>query len=162
MFPKKTLEQFLYFIALQNLKKMAPLKKAKAEFTVRTTQFKTNKLLNRRQFIVEVTHGANWNGTVPRKQIAKKLAQLYKVADENCVSVFGLKTAFGGGKTTGFGLIYGDLATVKRVEPNYRLQRLGMGRKRGAARKSIKERRNRAKADRGRAKNRAAAAGKKK
>jgi small subunit ribosomal protein S24e len=141
---------------------MAPLKKAKADFTVRTTQFKTNKLLNRRQFIVEVIHSANWNGTVPRKQIVKKLAQLYKVADENCVSVFGLKTAFGGGKTTGFGLIYGDVATVKRTEPNYRLQRIGMGRKRGVARKSMKERRNRAKKDRGATKGRAIGGGKKK
>ena len=103
--------------------------KKKADFTIRTQQFKVNKLLNRKQFIVELTH-PGWCGTVPTKQIRRKLATLYKVTDENQISLFGFKTAFGGGKTTGFGLIYDDLAALKRVEPNYRKTRLGFGKKR--------------------------------
>lgn len=125
--------------------------KKKAEVSIRTSQFKVNKLLNRKQFIVEVNH-PNWCGTVPAQLIRKKLATLYKVPDENQVSVFGFKTKFGGGKTTGFGLIYDDLAALKRIEPNYRKTRMGFGKTRLPARKSVKERRNRNKKIRGKAK----------
>lgn len=128
--------------------------KKKAEVTIRTSQFKVNKLLNRKQFIVEVNH-PNWCGTVPASIIRKKLATLYKVPDENQVSVFGFKSKFGGGRTTGFGLIYDDLAALKRIEPNYRKARMGFGKNRLPARKSVKERRNRNKKIRGKAKGKA-------
>ena len=128
--------------------------KKKADFTLRTQQFRVNKLLNRKQFVVEVTH-PNWNGTVPAKVIAKKLAQVYKVPDEHQISVFGLKTHFGGGKTTGFGLIYDDLSSAKRFEPHYRLLRGGIGEKHKRSRKSQKERKNRNKKIRGKGKNQA-------
>jgi small subunit ribosomal protein S24e len=130
------------------------VQKRKAEFTVRTQQFKKNPLLNRRQFVVVVDH-ANWNGTVPNKKVKDELAKLYKVGDVQQVSVFGMKTQFGGGQTRGFGIIYDDVASMKRLEPNYRLQRIGLGRKRAVARKSLKERKNRAKKDRGAAKGKA-------
>lgn len=122
--------------------------KKKADFSLRTLNFKVNRLLNRRQFVVEMNH-PNWCGTVPTKQVRKKLAQLYKVSDEETISLFGMKTKFGGGKTTGFGLIYDDLASLKRVEPAYRKLRLGMGKKKSTARRSLKDRRNRAKKVRG-------------
>ncbi|CAD2214457.1 small subunit ribosomal protein S24e [Angomonas deanei] len=125
--------------------------KKKAEISIRTSQFKVNKLLNRRQFIVEVTH-PNWCGTVPSKTIQAKIAALYKVPDANQVSVFGFKTKFGGGKTTGFGLIYDDIASLKRIEPKYRKVRMGVGKGKLPARKSVKERRNRNKKLRGCAK----------
>ena len=141
---------------------MAPAKK-KADFTVRTKCFKTNPLMKRKQFVVDIAH-SNWNGTVPSKQIRKKLAQMYKVPDENCVFVQGLKTKFGGGSTIGFGTVYDDVAAAKRTEPQFKLRRIGMGKKRGPARKSLKERRNRAKSCRGlaKAKKMSAAKGKKK
>ena len=122
--------------------------KRKAEFTVRTQQYAVNPLLNRKQFVVVVKH-ANWNGTVPTKKIREQIAKLFKVADEQQVSIFGLKTAFGGGETRGFGLVYDDVAAMKRLEPNYRLVRRGLGRKRAVARKSLKERKNRDKKVRG-------------
>eukprot|EP00758_Cryptobia_borreli_P009924 Tbor_TRINITY_DN5523_c0_g3::TRINITY_DN5523_c0_g3_i1::g.12800::m.12800/K02974/RP-S24e, RPS24; small subunit ribosomal protein S24e len=125
---------------------MAPAKK-KADFTVRTSQFVTNPLMKRRQFTVELTH-PHWCGTVPGKLVKAKLASMYKVA-EDVVSIFGFKTHFGGGKTTGYGLIYEDLAALKRLEPEYRKARLGMGKKKLPARKSLKERRNRDKKFRG-------------
>ncbi|CUF68933.1 40S ribosomal protein S24E, putative [Bodo saltans] len=125
--------------------------KKKADFSIRTQQFKVNKLLSRKQFVLEVAH-PGWCGTVPTKQIRKKLATLYKVQDENQITLFGFKTQFGGGKSTGFGLIYDDLAAMKRIEPNYRKTRLGMGKKRLPARKSVKERRNRDKKLRGKKK----------
>ena len=128
--------------------------KRKAEFTVRTQQFKTNQLLNRKQFMVVVDH-PNWNGTVPNAKVAEQLAKLYKVADQKQVVVFEMKTQFGGGQTRGFGLVYDDVASMKRYEPNYRLNRIGMGLKRKVARKSQKERKNRCKKDRGASKGKA-------
>ena len=41
--------------------------------------------------------------------------------------VFGMRTQFGGGKTTGFGLIYDSLDFAKKFEPKYRLQRVCYG-----------------------------------
>ncbi|KAK9504739.1 hypothetical protein O3M35_011006 [Rhynocoris fuscipes] len=125
--------------------------KKKAEVTVRTSQFKVNKLLNRKQFIVEVNH-PHWCGTVPAQLIRKKLAALYRVPDEQQVSVFGFKTKFGGGKTTGFGLIYDNIDALKRIEPNYRKKRMGFEKAKRTTRKSVKERRNRNKKIRGKAK----------
>ena len=122
--------------------------KKKADFTVRTQHFKVNKLLNRKQFAMELTH-PGWCGTISQKVIKKKIASLYKVADEAQISVFGLKSKFGGGKTTGFGLIYDDLASFKRNEPAYRQLRNGFGKKKGIARRMLKDRRNRAKKVRG-------------
>eukprot|EP00742_Colponemidia_sp_Colp-10_P007002 GILJ01007515.1.p2 GENE.GILJ01007515.1~~GILJ01007515.1.p2 ORF type:complete len:147 (+),score=38.65 GILJ01007515.1:31-441(+) len=119
---------------------MAPAKK-KAEFAIHTRKFQKNPLLNRKQFVIELTH-PNWCGTVPNKLVKAKLASLYKVGEDQ-ISIFGFHTKFGGGKTTGFGLIYDDVASLKRLEPNYRKARLGFGKKRLPARKSIKERRNR-------------------
>lgn len=34
--------------------------------------------------------------------------------------MFGFKTAFGGGKSTGFALIYDNLESANRYEPRYR------------------------------------------
>ena len=137
---------------------MAPAKK-KADFTVRTKCFKKNPLLKRRQFVVDVSH-SNWNGTVPAKKIREKLATMYKVTDINCVFVQGLKTKFGGGNTTAFGTIYDDVASAKRTEKTYMLRRVGLGKKKGPARKSLKERRNRAKSCRGKEKAKKQQAGK--
>ena len=119
---------------------MAPAKK-KAEFSVHTRKFQKNPLLNRKQFVVELTH-PNWCGTVPSKLVKTKLASMYKVGEDQ-ISIFGFKTKFGGGKTSGFGLIYDDVASLKRLEPNYRKTRLGFGKKKLPARKTMKERRNR-------------------
>jgi len=111
---------------------------------VTTREFMYNPLMNRKQFLVEVSH-PRWCGTVPTKSIRKKLASMYKIADDNCISVFGMNTHFGGGKTTGFGIIYDDLASAKRIEPRYRLIRMGLATKPIKSRKSQKERKNRAK-----------------
>src|SRR5690606_35433009 len=53
-----------------------------------------------------------------------KLAELYK-ADKAQVSVFGIRTVFGGGKSTGFALIYDSHEALKKFEPHYRLVRYG-------------------------------------
>ena len=38
--------------------------------------------------------------------------------------MFGLRTQFGGGKTTGFALIYDSMDAAKKFEPTYRLKRV--------------------------------------
>merc|ERR1719288_714864 len=48
----------------------------------------------------------------------------------NCTSdrvfTFGFKTQFGGGKSTGFALIYDTMDFAKKFEPKYRLVRQGV------------------------------------
>ena len=46
--------------------------------------------------------------------------------------------AFGGGRSTGFGMIYDSLVAAKKYEPKYRLTRFGMGKAKGVARKQRK------------------------
>lgn len=56
---------------------------------------------------------------------------------------------FGGGKSTGFGLIYDTVDDVKHFEPKHRQARLGLITLKTTARKQMKERRRRAKKHRG-------------
>lgn len=77
---------------------------------------------------------------------------------EQNVTVFGFRTAFGGGKSTGFALIYDSLDAAKKFEPKYRLVRQGVITVEKSARKQRKERKNRAKKFRGTKKAKAAQA----
>jgi hypothetical protein len=45
------------------------------------------------------------------------------------VSVFGFRTQFGGGKSTGFALLYDSPEAMKKFEPHYRLVRYGQATK---------------------------------
>jgi ribosomal protein S24E len=88
---------------------------------VRTRKFITNRLLARKQFVVEVLHPGRAN--VSKADLSEQLASQYK-ANKARVVVFGLRTQFGGGRSTGFGLIYDDEESQKRFEPRYRLVRV--------------------------------------
>lgn len=50
---------------------------------------------------------------------------MYKT-DKARVVTFGLRTHFGGGRSTGFALIYDDEASQKKFEPRHRLVRVRM------------------------------------
>jgi len=115
--------------------------------TVRTKKFITNRLLQRKQFVVEVIHPGL--AGVSKADLKEKLAKMYKVTDASCVLLYGFKVAFGGGRSTGFGMIYDTLVAAKKFEPKYRLTRFGMGKAKGVARKQRKEKKNRAKKVRG-------------
>jgi small subunit ribosomal protein S24e len=65
---------------------------------------------------------------VSKDELRTKLAELYK-AKKDDVSVFGFKTHFGGGKSTGFALVYDSTEAMKKFEPRYRLVRYGMATK---------------------------------
>lgn len=60
---------------------------------------------------------------VPKAELAEKIASLYKTEKARVVP-FGFRTQFGGGKSTGFVLIYDDEASQKKFEPKYRLIRV--------------------------------------
>jgi len=99
-----------------------------------------NKLLNRRQMVLEVHH-PNKSG-VPKTALAAHLAAQYNVDAKN-VFCFGFKLAFGGGRSTGFALIYDSLEAALDVEPKYRLIRAGLQKKVESSRKSRRELKNR-------------------
>lgn len=60
---------------------------------------------------------------VPKVEIRKKLATANKVK-EDCVVVFGLKTKYGGGKSTGFALIYDSMDNRKKYDSRKNLLRV--------------------------------------
>ncbi|KAH9042351.1 ribosomal protein L23/L15e core domain-containing protein [Lactarius hengduanensis] len=130
-----------------------------APVTIRTTKFITNRLLARRQFVVHVLHPSR--PPISRTELSEKLAGIYK-ADKARIVPFGFKTHFGGGRSTGFALIYDSEDAQKKFEPKYRLVRAGLSPKvEKASRKLRKERKNRAKKLRGTKKVKAAEAPKK-
>ncbi|KAL5518890.1 RPS24A [Sanghuangporus vaninii] len=127
--------------------------------TLRTRKFITNRLLNRRQMVVDVLHPDRPN--VSKAELSEKLAQIYKTEKARVVP-FGFRTHFGGGRSTGFVLIYDDEASQKKFEPRYRLVRSGLESKVDKpSRKLRKERKNRAKKFRGTKKSKAAEPAKK-
>ncbi|GMG23320.1 unnamed protein product [Ambrosiozyma monospora] len=109
--------------------------------TIRTRKVITNPLLSRRQFVIDVIHPNKAN--VSKDEIREQLAALYK-ADKDSISVFGFRTAFGGSKSTGFGLVYTSVEAAKKFEPAYRLVRYGLATKvEKASRQQRKQRKNR-------------------
>lgn len=101
----------------------------------------SNPLLARRQFVIDVLHPNRPN--VSKDDLRDRLAEIYK-ADKDAVSVFGFRTQFGGGKSTGFGLVYQSAADAKRFEPAYRLVRYGLATKvEKASRQQRKQKKNR-------------------
>ncbi|CAA7410085.1 unnamed protein product [Spirodela intermedia] len=120
---------------------------SKAAVTIRTRKFMTNRLLSRKQFVIDVLHPGRAN--VSKVELKEKLARMYDVKDQNAIFVFKFRTHFGGGKSTGFGLIYDSVENAKKYEPKYRLIRNGLATKVEKSRKQMKERKNRAKKIRG-------------
>jgi small subunit ribosomal protein S24e len=80
---------------------------------------------------------------VPKAELTEKLARMYKVSDPKTIFLFGFTTHFGGGKSTGFGVIYDSLASAKKFEPTYRLRRAGMADAPTGSRKQRREKKNR-------------------
>ncbi|KAL8836632.1 MAG: hypothetical protein Q9170_002855 [Blastenia crenularia] len=118
--------------------------------TLRTRKFIRNPLLGRKQMVVDVLHPSRPN--VSKDELRSKLAELYK-SNKDQVSVFGFRTQYGGGKSTGFALIYDSHEVMKKFEPHYRLVRYGAATKvEKASRQQRKQRKNRAKTVRGTAK----------
>jgi small subunit ribosomal protein S24e len=105
--------------------------------------------------IVDVLHPSKANAS--KADVAEKLAQMYNV-DKQAVSTFGFRTQFGGGKSTGFALIYDSVDALKKFEPHYRQVRVGLASKiEKPSRQQRKQRKNRDKKVRGTKKGKPAA-----
>lgn len=70
---------------------------------IRARKFLTNKLLNRKQMVLDVIHPDLPN--VKKEELKELVAKKFKVEPKNVV-LYGFNTVFGGGKSTGFCLIY--------------------------------------------------------
>ncbi|XP_040097547.1 40S ribosomal protein S24-like [Oryx dammah] len=116
--------------------------------TIWTRKFMTNQLLQQKQMVIDVLHPGK--ATVPETEIWEKLARMYQTTPD-VIFIFGLQIHFGGGKTTGFGMIYDSLDFVKK-EPKHRLTKHGLNEKKKTSRKQPKELKNRMKKVRGTAK----------
>merc|ERR1711970_663569 len=127
---------------------------SKGTVTIRPRKFLTNRLLERRQMILDVHHPGL--ATPDKEQLAEMLAEYlskakgHKAVKEATV-IFGTKTVFGGGKSSCFALVYDSVDAAKKHEPKHRLIQSGHIEKPGiqVGRKQRKEKKNREKKFRG-------------
>merc|ERR1712091_678942 len=127
---------------------------SKGTITIRPRKFLTNRLLQRRQMILDVHHPrmATPDKDTLKNMIAEYLSKAkgHKASAEATV-IFGMKTCFGGGKSTCFALAYDSVDAAKTHEPKHRLIRSGHEEAPAAkiGRKQRKEKKNREKKFRG-------------
>merc|ERR1711990_112236 len=128
-------------------------------FILYIRKFLKNPLLGRNQLVVDLIHPGMAN--VPKADIKEKLAKTMKCKEE-AISVFGLKNKYGGGRSTGFALIYENLDKKKKYETKTILKRDKLAEKRKVTRKAAKEIKGRRNKVKGTAKAKVTAGGKKK
>ena len=75
---------------------------------------------------------------VPKTEVAAQLAKLFKT-DAALISTYGFSTTYGGGSSSGFGLIYDDKESYLKFEPKHRLLRAKIGDKKKRSRKQWKD-----------------------
>ncbi|XP_027118349.1 small ribosomal subunit protein eS24z-like [Coffea arabica] len=78
--------------------------------TIRTRKFMTNRLLSRKQFVIDRTHPGSPNFS--KAELKEKLARMYDVKDPNAIFVFKSRTHCA--------------ENAKKYEPKYRLIRNGL------------------------------------
>ena len=71
--------------------------------------------------MIELIHPEMAN--VSKAQIKAKLATTLKAKEEN-IAVYGLKTKFGGGRSTGFALVYDSADARKKFDSKMNLRRV--------------------------------------
>lgn len=89
--------------------------------------------------VIDILHPGRAN--VAKKELQEVIGGMYK-ADPKFVVLFGFKTKFGGGKSTGFCLIYDNENVMRKFEPKHRVIRMGLVEKKEQSRKAIKEAKN--------------------
>ena len=132
----------------------------KEQFILYARKMINNPLLKRKQVVIELIHPNQ--GSVSKASIKEKLSVMFKSKDES-ISVFGMHSKFGGGRSTGFACIYDDVDSRKKYDTKSMLLRDKLrvvGAKKG--RKQLKEMKGRMNKVRGTAKAKAANASKKK
>merc|ERR1712100_209922 len=127
---------------------------SKGTITIRPRKFLTNRLLQRRQMILDVHHPrmATPDKDTLKNMIAEYLSKAkgHKASPEATV-LFGMKTKFGGDRSSCFALVYDSVDAAKQFEPKHRLVSSGHEAKPEitVARKQRKEKKNREKKFRG-------------
>jgi len=96
--------------------------------------------------IVDVIHPGRAN--VPRAELQEVVGNMHKT-DAKLTVLFGFRTKFGGGKSTGFCVIYDNEEAIRKFEPKHRLIRQGFLEKKEYSRKAIKEAKNKGRKIRG-------------
>jgi small subunit ribosomal protein S24e len=114
--------------------------------TIKTRRLRVNKLLARKELLLDVYHEGKAN--VSQKDLRELVAAKYHWNPKDLV-LFGFKTAFGGNRSTGFVLAYENQQYLVKYEPLYRLRRLAIVPKRNPKRKSEKELKRKIKKSRG-------------
>ena len=94
-----------------------------SEIVIRARKFLANPLLARKQFVLDVYHPGK--ASVSRVQLRKLVSQKFGCPEQNVIT-FGFKTKFGGGKSSGFGLIYDSSDELMKYESKVRLVRNGL------------------------------------
>merc|ERR1712189_132083 len=74
-----------------------------------------------------------------KEELKEKLATMYRTTAD-VVMPFGFRTDFGGGRSTGFALIYDNVDAMKKVEPTYRLARFQPKKDKTGGRRQLRER----------------------
>lgn len=97
-----------------------------SKVTLRIRKFINNKLLDRKQFVVELKHEGEKAPT--RDEVKDQIVKTLH-ADKNLTVVFALHTHFGGGTTSGFAYIYQNQDALKKFEPKHRLIKAGLAQK---------------------------------
>merc|ERR1711935_1238811 len=126
---------------------------SKGTVTIRPRKFLTNRLLGRRQMILDVHHPGL--ATPSKGDLQNMLAEYLSKAkgmkaNSECTVIFGMKTAFGGGKSSCFALVYDSVDAAKKFEPKHRLISCGHAEATsGEGRKVRKEKKNKMKKFRG-------------
>merc|ERR1711907_776086 len=126
----------------------------KGTVTIRPRKFITNRLLDRRQMVLDVHHPGL---ATPDKEMLKNMLAEYlskakgHKAQSEATVIFGVKTCFGGGKSSCFALVYDNVAALMKHEPKHR--QIQNGHKEAPAtvvgRKQRKEKKNKEKKFRG-------------
>ena len=115
---------------------------------IRARKFKSNPLLDRKQFVLDVFHKESTKD-FSRANVCAAVATKFRVSVEQVVT-FGTKTKFGGGRSTCFCLIYNSMDSLKKFEPKHRLLRAKLIEpKKVKNRRTKKEEKNRCKNLRG-------------
>lgn len=104
--------------------------------TIKTRKLRVNKLLSRKELLLDIYHEGKPN--VSQKELKELVANKFRWDPKNLI-VFGIKTAFGGNRSTGFALAYDSQNYLVKYEPNYRLRRMAILPKRNPQRKPKKE-----------------------
>ena len=83
-------------------------------------------MLTQRSHLLQVVDVLHPNRpSVPKTELREMLAKMYKTTAD-VVVCFGFRTDFGGGKSTGFALIYDSMDFLVKNEPKYRLVRVSV------------------------------------